>query len=266
MKKIFLRLSLLSVLIGLAFITASAQEFQKSYNLGAGGSVNIRNVSGDINISGYNGSSINVRGFKEGRDRDMVDVEDLSSGSRVDVRARYEHCTNCSINASIRFEVQVPRSVQINFDHVSTASGNIELNNVSGRISVNTASGNVRLKDVNGTIQASTASGDLSVREAVGSVSAKSASGDVEVEITRLEGSDNLEFTTASGNVRVRLPQNLDADVDMSTSSGSIQTDFPIEIHEDRYGSQRWARGRLGSGSRRLRLSSASGDVSLMRF
>src|SRR5205823_1655208 len=121
----------------------------------------------------------------------------------------------------------------------------------------------VTLQGVSGEIRATSASGNVRVREAAGTVNANTASGNVEVELTRLEGAGDLRFSSASGDVTVRLPSSVDADVEMSTASGSIETNFPIEVKDDRYGSGKRARGRLGSGSRLLRISTASGDVSL---
>jgi hypothetical protein len=63
--------------------------------------------------------------------------------------------------------------------------------------------------------------------------------------------------------VRVRLPANVDADVQMSTLSGSLDTDFALKIEESKYGPGKKARGRVGSGTHALRLASVSGDVSL---
>ena len=168
-----------------ASAVARAQDFQRSYNVGPNGSISIANVSGDVNIKGYDGSAVEVSGFKEGPDRNVVEVEDLSANGRVELRAKYPR--NCNCDASIRFEVRVPRSISFDFDKISTASG----------------------------------------------------------------------------NVRVRLPASVDADVEMSTASGDIDTNFPVEVKDDKYGSGKHARGRLGSGSRLLRISSASGDLSL---
>jgi hypothetical protein len=239
----------------------SAQDFQRSYNLGPGGTISVANVSGDIHITGYDGSAVTVAGFKEGRDRDQVEVEDTSSGSRVELRAKYPR--NCNCDASVRFEVRVPRSVNFNFDRISTASGNISAEGVNGRIELHTASGDVTLQGVGGEVRAASASGSVRVRDAAGTVSASTASGNVDVELARLEGAGDMRFSSASGDVSVRLPSSLDARVDMSTASGSIETDFPIEVRKDQYSSGYTARGQLGSGSRLLKISSASGDVKL---
>ncbi|MBV9960127.1 MAG: DUF4097 family beta strand repeat protein [Acidobacteria bacterium] len=263
-RNVWSRLALLFGVLLMIYTPARAQEFQHSYKLAPGGSLSIRNVSGDVNITGYDGDVVTVSGFKEGRDRDMVEVEDRSSGNSISLGVRYPSPCNC--DASVRFEVRIPRSINVYIEKVSTASGNIEVNGVRGEINVSTASGDVTVNEVNGRVHASTASGEMRVKDVVGEVSAQSASGDVEVEIAQLTGTEDMKFSSASGDVHVRLPANLDADISMSTSTGDIRTDFPIQVKESRYGPGAQARARLGSGSRSIQISTASGNVSLMRY
>src|SRR5687767_10640290 len=188
-------------LLGMAFAlialvsaaSASAQDFQKSYSLTSGGQIKIGNISGDIVVTGYDGNAILVSATKEGRDSDKIDVEDLSSGNRIEVRVRYpKHC-NC--NASINFKVQVPRSISYDFEGISSVSGRVEMQGVTGSVQANSVSGEVRVKDVSG------------------SVNANSVSGSVEVEIQKLSGNDDMKFNSVSGSVNVRLPGDIDADV-----------------------------------------------------
>lgn len=265
LRKFLLPPSLMAALVSLiSFATGTvAQDFQKSYGLAQGGAISIRNVSGDIEVTGYEGDQVIVNAYKEGRDRDKVEIEDLSDANRVDVRAKYPR--NCSCDANVRFEVRVPRSARYSFEQLSSASGNIKVSGVAGDLKVNTASGDVRVSDVSGAIKASTASGEMDVLNVSGTVNASTASGDVNVDLARLEGSEDMKFSSASGNVSVRAPSSLDAEVYMTTASGRIQTDFPIEIKDRNYGPGRSAEGRLGSGARRLRIATASGDLSLLR-
>lgn len=224
---------------------AAAQDFQKSYSLEQGGLVKIRNVSGNVTVTGYGGAEVVVLAYKEGRDRDRVEIEDLSAPGRVDVRVRYPDFGNT--DATINFEVHVPASVSYNFEGISSVSGNVEISRVSGKIRAEAVSGNVAVTDV------------------TGSVSASAVSGNVDVHIARLEGAGDMRFSTVSGNVSVRAPAGLNAYVEMSTISGSLKTDFPLEVIERRYGPGRSARGRLGEGRCRIRISSVSGRVSLMK-
>ncbi|HWP44124.1 MAG TPA: DUF4097 family beta strand repeat-containing protein [Blastocatellia bacterium] len=262
-KRVFRFAAAVAICCGLA-ATAAAQDFQKSYIIGAGGQLRIANVSGDIIIKGYNGTSILVSGLKQGRDRDLVEVEDLSNANGVDLRVRYRECMSC--NASVRFEVQVPNAIKYNFDRISTASGDIEVSSVTGELTIKTASGDVRVNDINGTVNASSASGDVRVGNAAGAVRASTASGDVDVEITRLEGVGRLEFSTASGDVSVRVPGSISAEVEMKTHSGELETDFPLEVRKQGHGPGRSARGRLGDGAISLSIRTASGDVRLKQL
>jgi len=241
------QLAIASGMFSLIFAaSAAAQDFQKSYKLGSGGQIYIGNVSGDVTVTGYDGDAVIVKGYKEGADRDRLDFEDLSSEGRVEVRAHYPK--RCDCEASIRFEVQVPRAVKYDFDRISSVSGNVKVSQVSGRV------------------HATSVSGEVTVQGVSGSVTAKSVSGDVEVDINRLDGaSEDMKFSSVSGNVSVRMPSEIDADVDMSSLSGGIHTDFPIEVTKERFGPRTSARGKLGNGSRRLQLSSVSGSLSLRR-
>ena len=262
MRKAFFRiLAIASLLLALTAAAAAAQDFQKTYQLGPDGQVSIRNVSGNVIVTGYDGGQITVNAIREGRDRDLVQVEDLSSANRIELRARYPK--NCNCDASIRFEAQVPRSIRYQFEELSSASGNIEVSDVTGDVRINTASGDVMVKDVTGRVDASTASGEMRVRGIAGTISARSASGDVDVEVSRLEGDQRMEFSSASGDVNVRLPGHLDAEVELSSATGEVKTNFPLSVESERYGPGQRARGRLGNGSRRLQISSASGNVSL---
>ena len=244
MNRRLIRFSLAAALVGFALAaTASAQDFQKTYRIGAGGQIRIGNVSGDVIVTGYDGDSVVVKGTRKGRDRELVEVEDRSGTANVDIGVRYpKHC-NC--DASIRFDVQVPRSVNYDFDQISSVSGDVKVTGVTGKLKASAVSGDVWITDVSG------------------SVSASAVSGDVKVEINRLDGSDDMKFSTVSGDVNVLLPGSLDADVDMTSFSGSIKTDFAIEVRSERYGSGNWARAKLGEASRRLKMSSVSGDLSL---
>ena len=68
---------------------------------------------------------------------------------------------------------------------------------------------------------------------------------------------------TGSGDVVLRVPDNLGAAVDIETGSGDIQTDLPMEV-------QRWARdhitGRIGDGQGRLDVETGSGDVRIVKL
>jgi len=222
-----------------------AQDFQKTYDLPAGGHILIGNVLGDIKVSGYSGKSVEIRAVKKGPERDAIQIQDHSFGNRIELLTLFPQFH--SHTSTVDFEVRVPASVDYNFTRISSFGGNVEVSGVGGRLRAESVRGNIEIRDVRGL------------------VSAKSVSGNVNVEIARGQVPTHMRFTSISGNIDVYAPQKLDAVVDMSSASGLLRTDFPIDIQERRYGPGRTARGRLGSGGRVLSISSVSGRVSLIQ-
>jgi hypothetical protein len=127
------------------------------------------------------------------------------------------------IDASVEFEIRVPNSIEYNFARLSSFGGNVEVTGVIGRLRAESVRGNVELNDITGLVSAS----------------------------------------SFSGNIDISAPSNLDAFVEMSSASGMLKSDFPLEIQESRYGPGRSARGKLGAGKQILRVRSVTGRVSL---
>jgi DUF4097 and DUF4098 domain-containing protein YvlB len=263
MNKFSIRLPLIVAYVCLSSLVIFAQDFQKSYRLAQGNRVSVKNVSGDVIVKGYDGDAVTVTGYKEGRDRDKLEVEDLSDGNHVDINVHYPK--NCNCDASIRFEVKVPRNLNLNYDAISSVSGDVEIDGARGTLHVKAVSGDVKIINAQGTIHADSVSGDVHVERASGSVSAKSISGDVKVNLQNVDSDEAMEFTTVSGDVNVSMPSNLGAEVDLKTLSGDLKTDFGITIEKREHGPGKSAHGRLGEGSRRVKMSSVSGDVNLLK-
>lgn len=247
MKRSIIVIALAVAMTALLRELALAQDFHKTYAIPGGGQIAIKNVSGDIKVTGYSGgNTIVVDAYRVGRDRDLVQVEDLSTGDRVELHVRYPQSCNC--DASVNFEVRVPANVNYNFDSVASVSGGVEVTGVRGNIRAESVSGNVVLADVGGTVKASSVSGNL------------------DAQITWIDSPGELRFSSVSGSVTVKAPIMLNADIDMSSVSGSLQTDFPIEVQKEQFGPGQHARGRLGSGASTLRVSTVSGKVTLTRI
>jgi len=64
-----------------------------------------------------------------------------------------------------------------------------------------------------------------------------------------------------SGDVTVMLPKGLNADISMHTTSGALDSDFPMTLN-GRMGRGR-IEARIGQGGRDLEVRTVSGDVRL---
>jgi hypothetical protein len=242
MKRYSLLLAL--VLIAALLPAAMAQDLHKTYVIGAGGFIRIQNISGDIKITAYGGTAIVVNATIDGPDRQLLAIEDVSTANGVEMRVKYPEHGNT--HASANFEVLVPTMIDYNFDRINSVSGRIEVAGVRGRLNLNSVSGGIAAAGITGT------------------VNANSVSGNVEVEIPRLEGTGDMKFSSVSGNVIVTAPGAMGADIEMSTLSGALETNFPIEVKAKGFGPGRSARGTVGArADYSLHLSSVSGKVSL---
>jgi hypothetical protein len=224
---------------------ALAQDFQKTYTLAEGGQILIGNFLGDIKVTGYSGSTVEIKAYKKGPERDAVEIRDLSFGNRVELSSHHPRFHRGQ--STVDFEIRVPNSIRYNFARLSSFGGNVAVSNVIGMLRAESIRGNVEVRDVRGL------------------VSASSVSGNVNVEIIQTREPGNMRFRSISGNVVVVAPANLDALIAMSSDSGMLRTDFAIDIQERRYGPGREARGKLGSGRQVLWINSNSGRVSLIQ-
>ena len=164
---------------------------------------------------------------------------------------------------------------------IQTGSGDVKLSNLTGEIRLQTGSGDVRARGVSGPIRGGAGSGDIEVEETgpgdvdlhtgsgninvrgiQGGFHAEAGSGDITAEGTQ---SGSWEIRTGSGNVHVRLPGNAAFDADISTSSGTIDVNSPIEmtvqgrVQETR----RQIHGKVRGGGPLLSVRTGSGDISV---
>ena len=278
-----------ALLLSLLLQSSSAQDFQKSYSLAENSKIGIKNIAGNVQVKGYDGTEIQVTAVKEGRDKDLLSIEDFSNNGRVDIRVKYPQ--NCNCEASIHFNVRVPRAFNYDYDAISTVGGNLTIDDVRGMVRADNVSGFILLRNVTGTLYASSFSGDVTVEQAAetatrgngrwrrgyqrfrpgdlpaGSILAQSVSGNVKVMLSRLDeaGTRQMEFGSVSGNVEVRVPESLGAFVEMTTLVGKVEIDFPLVIIKDVLGLGTSARGQVGDGSRKLKISSTAGNLSLRK-
>jgi DUF4097 and DUF4098 domain-containing protein YvlB len=126
---------------------------------------------------------------------------------------------------------------------VNTASGNLRLDTVDGDAEVHcasgditiasaratrvhSASGRVRIDHAGGDVEVHSASGQVRVGVADGSVNAKTASGDITVEDAR---SGVISLKAASGDLHVGVRAGVTAHLDVSSVSGRIRSELPVE-------------------------------------
>jgi lia operon protein LiaG len=146
---------------------------------------------------------------------------------------------------------------------VDTGWGSVEVSRFKGRdLSVDTGSGNVNGTELTADgVTIETGSGDIELAGVSSpSLSLETGSGTVRADLRA--DLKSLSVETGSGDVSVTAPATLDAEVEIETSSGDIESDFPLQV-------TRHARdhlvGRIGTGKGRIAVETGSGDVRLIK-
>ncbi|MEU5955546.1 DUF4097 family beta strand repeat-containing protein [Streptomyces sp. NPDC047525] len=148
---------------------------------------------------------------------------------------------------------------------VKGVTGDTTLVGLSGQVRADTVSGSVEAQGITGDLRFNSVSGDLTVFEGAGSsVRADSVSGSMIVDIDPTGAPADIGLTSVSGEIAIRLPHPTDADVEANTASGSVSNAFEDLRVSGQWGAKKIT-GRLGSGSGKLRATTVSGSIALLR-
>jgi DUF4097 and DUF4098 domain-containing protein YvlB len=230
-------------------------DFHWERRLAPGQRVHAKNINGDITVSPSSSGRVEIVGIRHGSsraaDRLTANVQETDDGIIVCV-VRTDSDDECDGNgyhhhgddddwgnASLNLEIRLPSSIGID---ASSVSGNVDITGAEGDIRAGSVSGDVRLE-----------------RLRASSVEARTVSGEITASIESLTGNGPLSFKTVSGDVRLEVPRNFDADLSMSTVSGDLDSDFQITVSGGM--SRRRIEARIGRGGRRLELATVSGSV-----
>ncbi|HEV2637513.1 MAG TPA: DUF4097 family beta strand repeat-containing protein [Actinocrinis sp.] len=147
---------------------------------------------------------------------------------------------------------------------VRGVSGEITLAGVHGSARVNTVSGSITAEQVTGDIKVNAISGAITViAGAGGRIDLNTVSGAVTVDLEDPMPSE-VSLQCVSGALTIRLPYEPDVKVDLSTAHGRVATSFP-DLTERGWHNTRQLTGQIGTGQSRLRGSTVSGAVTLLR-
>jgi DUF4097 and DUF4098 domain-containing protein YvlB len=209
-------------------------------------------------------------------------------------------------SARVDYTIGVPIGASV---AVKTVSGDASVTKVNGEVRAETVSGNVMVTGTPNLAVAKTVSGNVTAKDVEGaanlslgtvsgtvvasglkarSLECGSVSGDIqlaEIQVERLVAksvSGSIEFGTAltrggrydigshSGDIRIVLASQTGFELDASTFSGSVRSDFPVTMRadggsRDRRDSNRSIRGSFGDSSAVLSLKTFSGAVVITR-
>jgi DUF4097 and DUF4098 domain-containing protein YvlB len=285
---------LVSLLLGgVSVAHAADRDFEQRLKADPRGSVRISNVSGKVNVVGWNRAEVEVKARLSGN-VERVDV--FSENGRTTIRVILPRSSHRSGEADL--DVRIPQQSDLAISAVSadveTTSllGPQRLTTVSGDIRAEfakdfegkTVSGDLRIKGKSepGDVRISSVSGDVYLDRAGGDVEVTSVSGDLLLDVasvttvrTRTTSGDlslrgalardgNVEADTISGDVTVRVKPQAGFQYEATSFSGTIGNCFGRHAENtSTHGPGTRLNGTAGDGRGRVRVKSMSGDVAI---
>jgi hypothetical protein len=283
-----------------AATAASAASFDQTVGADPHGEVDVSNVAGSIEVSGWDRPQVSVKADVSGSQKVRV----TSERGHVSIRLVGEVGGSwlgglTGSGGSAHLQVWVPRASELDVTAVSAevtsknVTGTQRLHSVSGDITADVSGTDTEVKTVSGEIKLhgdaqpghfrlSSVSGDVHLGNAAGDLDATTISGELGAELTpgnnvhlhttsgditltgRLGTGGTVEAQTVSGEVKLREAAQNGYEYELRSFSGDIQDCFgkPAERNSE-FGPGKHLTGTLGQGGARIRVNTLSGDVSL---
>lgn len=143
---------------------------------------------------------------------------------------------------NVSYEIWMPNTSNID---AHAYNGSIALDSLRGQIRFETLNGSVHLDRMGGDVDGSTTNGSVNIR----------------VDGSKWDGR-GLRAETTNGSVRITMPDNYSAKVEVSTVNGRVNVAFPITVSGEIGKSLSF---QLGSGGPTIEARTTNGSVSVGR-
>ena len=264
------------------------------------GRIEIDNMKGRIQVRAWDRNEVRVTGtLGDGVEKLVVDGDRGNLEIRVEYPKRMGSWRNDRTGPT-ELLLQVPLQASLDIESVSAdidvdgvAPDEIDVDTVSGNVTIAAAprhasiesvsgdlaltlnsreartesvSGDIVLKGrLDGEVHAETVSGDITIDsrgERVRRLSTGTVSGDADVRVGLADGGA-IKSETVSGEIRLRLPKSLSARVSGESFSGDLGAP-DAKVRTEEFGPGKTLETSYGSGAGEIRMESFSGDAILV--
>ena len=230
----------------------TAQE-TRTFTVTGAPRVTINTFDGQVKIHGWDKQEVAYTATKHAQDDEslkQITIQAQQQGQAISVNAKSED----GYNGSVSLDVYVPRQSSI---HVSSGDGPLNLDGVSGQITLRSGDGPIEVANGGGQLIVTTGDGLIRVIKFDGQVEARTGDGAID-----LDGNFNgVTARTGDGEISLTVPAG---------SSFTIETNVPEEISnegfivtEDVTLSPRLKRWKIGNGGTVFMLKTGEGKILL---
>jgi DUF4097 and DUF4098 domain-containing protein YvlB len=257
---------IVAILTMCAIPLASADEWSKSYTLTGKPDLQVETSDANIHVTTWDRGTLEARvtttGYKIGEHG--IRIEEHQIGNSVQINLRYPHevCIVCvHMSGHVDVEIHMPREGNVN---LHTGDGKIDVNGVKGEMDLHSGDGSETIDAVEGKLRASAGDGHITARGRFIALNLKTGDGSITVHAgagSSLAAGWNVQ--SGDGSIRMEIPGDLAADVELHTGDGHIDLDMPITT-EGRI-RQNEIHGKLNGGGNPLVIHTGDGSIHLAK-
>jgi Putative adhesin len=220
---------------------AITKEFNQSYPLQPGGSFELLNVNGTVEVQGWDRNEIEVHAVKTAKQRESdlerVTIEVDAKPNVVSITTRYPQ--NEGVEVAVEYTVHVPHGARV--EHIGTVNGTLRVFGVATVEDLHTVNGNIE------------------VFEAGGSIHAHTTNGNVHLELAHVQDKNGVTAETTNGSLVLALPSSTQADLEARCLNGNFFSEVPIAMESSQR--PREMHGKLGHGGAPIHLRTVNGGI-----
>jgi DUF4097 and DUF4098 domain-containing protein YvlB len=234
---------------GMVLNAEAHDEWKRTYPLAQGGSVEIRNTNGRIQVEPGDDGKVEVvatRTARAGSDEEAraelknIEIVESVSPNRIALDSAKGHIGivfEFNVSRRVDYVVRVPRWANVT---VTTTNGEIAAAGVAGEFRAETTNGAIKASEIDGAVRMETTNGDVTL------------------EVTKVTDA-GVTCATTNGSVDLTMPSAARASFDVSTSNGAIDpTGLDLKVSEQ---SRRALRATVGGGGPTIKLETTNGGI-----
>jgi hypothetical protein len=220
---------------------AISKEFDQTYPLQSGGSFELQNVNGTVDVQTWDRDEVEVHAVKTAKhhesDLDLVSIDVDAKPEAVSVSTRYPQ--NEGVDVAVEYVVHVPRGAHL--EHLGTVNGTLRVAGVEAVEDLRTVNGNIE------------------VYEGGGAVHAHTTNGNVHLELLHIQDKGGAIAETTNGSVLLAIPAGMQANLEARCLNGSFSSELPLALESSQ--GPRETHGKLGKGGVPIRLHTINGGI-----
>jgi hypothetical protein len=223
---------------------AISKEFNQTYPLQAGGTFELQNVNGTVDVQAWDRDEIEVRAVKTAKhkesDLELVSIDVDAKPNSVSVATRYPQ--NEGVEVAVEYIIHVPHCAHV--EHLGTVNGTLRIAGVEAVEDLRTVNGNIEVYDGGGSVHARTTNGNVHLELH---------------QLRRPQDKTGAVAETTNGSVLLAVPANTQADLEALCLNGNFFSELPLSLESTQR--PRETHGKLGKGGMPIRLHTVNGGI-----